>query len=66
MTTENWIALAGVLAVCFGGLYALVRSDIKGQIKEEINSLKQELRDEQLQELKHENKLLRDRVNNTK
>lgn len=66
MTADNWIALAGVLVVTFGGLYGVIISNLKGIIKDEINALRQSLRDEKVQELKDEIIMLREHASKTK
>lgn len=66
MTTDNWIALAGVLTVVFGGLYGVIIANLKSIVKNEINALRQSLRDEKVQELKDEIIMLREHASKTK
>lgn len=66
MTTDNWITLSGVLVVIFGGLYGVIIANLKSIVKNEINALRQSLRDEKVQELKDEIIMLREHASKTK
>lgn len=66
MATENWLALAAVLVPCFGGLYWLISANFKAFVRNEINALKQSLKDEQVQDLKNEIASLREHASKTK